>query len=230
MDSRPLTSDLSDAKQSAQTFDPKTPSYDGTHRVILCWNPCHENFVAAMSSSPTTWIQKVHELLQVLLFEDTDGVLYRWESKDLVVSNAVFVIPTSDLRDYISLNVLNLSATKQRIFGIRYGFAHQSPIQWRATDGTQATVKEYGVWFTFSYSTTCDSGRLVTAGYILLKAPNSTHRLRYLQSLRNALPGNTPFFDILLHRRTPAEKKSTIWSYNVESTMSYLFQKFSPNI
>ena len=155
-------------------------------------------------SSPAEWIQKIHELLQAL-FNDTDGVLYRWESTDLAVSHAVSQIPTSDLRDYISPNVLNLSSTNQSIFGIRFGFVNQSPIQWRGTDRIQAAMKEHGVWFTFSNST-CDSGRIVTAGYILLKAPNSTHRLRYLQSLRNQLPDNTPFFDILLHRRTPADQ------------------------
>ena len=123
-----------------------------------------------------------------------------------MVSHAVSQISTSDLRDYyISPNVLNLSSTNQSIFGIRFGFLNQSSIQWRGTDRIQAAMKEHGVWFTFSNST-CDSGRIVTAGYILLKASNSTHRLRYLQSLRNQLPDSTLFFDILLHRRTPADQ------------------------
>ena len=190
-ESRSFASDLSDTKQSVQTFDPKTSSNDGTHRVTLRWSPSKEKFETAMSS-PAAWIQQIHELLQVL-FNDTDGVLYRWESQDLVVSHAVSAIPTSNLCDYLSPNVLNLSSTNQSIFGIRFGFVNQSPIQWRATNRIQAAMKEHGVWFTFSNST-CDSGRLVTAaGYILLKAPNSTHRIRYLQSLRNQRPENTPF-------------------------------------
>jgi Mg2+ and Co2+ transporter CorA len=34
----------------------------------------------------------------------------------------------------------------------------------------------------------------------------TTHRLRYLQSLRKILPENTPPFDILLHKRTPTHQ------------------------
>ena len=49
-ESRSLASDLSDTMQSVQTFDPKTPFNDGTHRVTLRWNPCKEDFENAMSS------------------------------------------------------------------------------------------------------------------------------------------------------------------------------------
>ena len=38
----------------------------------------------------------------------------------------------------------------------------------------------------------------MVAGYILLEAPMTTHRLRYLQSLRQILPPNTPPSGILL--------------------------------
>ena len=42
------------------------------------------------------------------------------------------------------------------------------------------------------------------AGHVLLKAaPMTTHRLRYLQYLRQALAEKTPTFDILLHNRSP---------------------------
>ena len=39
-----------------------------------------------------------------------------------------------------------------------------------------------------------------------MKAPNTTHTIRYLQSLRNRLPENTPFFDIQLRKRSPTEQ------------------------
>ena len=48
---------------------------------------------------------------------------------------------------------------------------------------------------------------MVIAGYILLKAPRTTHRVRYLQSLRSKLSDTTPAFDILFHRRTPMEQE-----------------------
>ncbi|KAI2489408.1 hypothetical protein MHU86_25177 [Fragilaria crotonensis] len=50
------------------------------------------------------------------------------------------------------------------------------------------------------------SGDHVISGYILLKAPRTTHRTRFLKSLRSKLPATTPFFDIFLHRRTPFDQ------------------------
>jgi hypothetical protein len=35
----------------------------------------------------------------------------------------------------------------------------------------------------------------------------TTHRIRYLQALRHKLPDTTPPFDILLHKRTPADQQ-----------------------
>jgi hypothetical protein len=46
----------------------------------------------------------------------------------------------------------------------------------------------------------------VIAGYLLFKAPNTTHRVRYLQFLRSQLPDNTPYFDIIVHKRTPTDQ------------------------
>ncbi|KAI2495800.1 hypothetical protein MHU86_18728 [Fragilaria crotonensis] len=65
---------------------------------------------------------------------------------------------------------------------------------------------DHHVQVSISNSTTT-SGRIVTAGYILFKAARTTHRHRYLQSLRQQLPAETPFFDILLFHKTPMEQK-----------------------
>ena len=46
---------------------------------------------------------------------------------------------------------------------------------------------------------------MVTVGYILLKAPNTTNQLFYLQHLTNKLPDNTPFFDLIRLRNTPVD-------------------------
>ena len=51
-------------------------------------------------------------------------------------------------------------------------------------------------------------GKLVTAGYILLKHPTMTHRHRYLQYLRSRLPEATPFFDILFRRIVQRDDQS----------------------
>jgi hypothetical protein len=39
-----------------------------------------------------------------------------------------------------------------------------------------------------------------------MKAPNLTHRIRYMKSLRQKMPDNTPFFDIIHLKRTPDDK------------------------
>jgi hypothetical protein len=50
------------------------------------------------------------------------------------------------------------------------------------------------------------SGKMVTAGYILLKAPNTTNVNRYTQYLRSLLPESVPYFDIYRHKKTPMDQ------------------------
>ena len=69
-------------------------------------------------------------------------------------------------------------------------------------------LAKYDVTVAISNSTST-SGKLMIAGYILLKAPMTTHRIRYLQYLRQCLPENTPPFVILLHNRSPASNEVT---------------------
>jgi hypothetical protein len=69
-------------------------------------------------------------------------------------------------------------------------------------------LEKYDVTVAISNSTST-SGKLMIAGYILLKAPMITHRLRYLQYLRQCLPENTPPFDILLQNQSPASNEVT---------------------
>ena len=70
----------------------------------------------------------------------------------------------------------------------------------------EANQGKHDVTVSFSNCTSV-SGILVVAGYILLKAPMTTHRLRYLQSLCLLLPPTTAPFDILLHKRTPLDQQ-----------------------
>jgi hypothetical protein len=51
------------------------------------------------------------------------------------------------------------------------------------------------------------SGDVVTAGHILLKHHQFTHRNYYLMSLRKSLPSTTPFFDIGIAYTTPHREK-----------------------
>ena len=74
----------------------------------------------------------------------------------------------------------------------------------------EPTKDKRGTWkqqcyriFSNSEST---SGPPVIAGYILPKAPCTTHRLRYTQYLRSKFPESTPFFDVYFHRQSPIQQ------------------------
>lgn len=140
------------------------------------------------------------------IFSDEDGFFYRWESVDLQMSTTISKLSTGELREFISPNITFLPSTSQIIFGARICFAAKFPGQWRNSATTTTGLGKHKVQINISNSST-SSGKIVTAGYILFKAARTTHRTRFLQSLRQKLPKETPFFDILLFHRTPTEQK-----------------------
>ena len=102
-----------------------------------------------------------------------------------------------------SPKISNLDSYGMTIFGIR--ICATDPAFSTGTWLTDSTVKEalakHRVELNISNST-CDSGKMVVAGAILLKHPQYTHRLYFLLALRRCLPNHTPFFDIGIHQRT----------------------------
>ena len=81
------------------------------------------------------------------------------------------------------------------IFGVRFGFL-SNPKQWQFCERTKAVLKEQHLVVRMSNSSST-SGKVITAGYILFKAPNTTHRHRYTQFLRSQLPEAAPCFDLI---------------------------------
>jgi hypothetical protein len=82
-------------------------------------------------------------------------------------------------------NITSIDNLSTFVFGARFRLSDQTPIPWRNNDNTKKDLKDNGISLTVSNST-CSSGRLVVASYILFKAPNATHhRVRYLQSISN---------------------------------------------
>jgi hypothetical protein len=140
------------------------------------------------------------------LFPDNDCFFYRWESRDLLLSSEITTLSPGELREFLSPNIAFLPATSQIIFGARVCFAAKFPGQWRNKENTVTKLAEHKVQVKISNSTTT-SGKIVTAGYILFKAARTTQRTHFLQSLRQQLPKETPFFDIILFHRTPMEQK-----------------------
>jgi hypothetical protein len=135
-----------------------------------------------------------------------DCFFYRWESTDLQMSTTISKLSPGELREFLSPTITFLPSTSQIIFGAQICFAAKFPGQWPNKETTVDGLGKHKVQINLSNSST-SSGKIVTAGYLLFKAARTTHRTRFLQSLRQRLPKETPFFNILLFHRTPTEQK-----------------------
>ena len=197
-----VDSNDSNLKQSA--FRPllNVPTTNnGTLRITIRWTP--ENKALSHSKQQGEWLRAALEMLHEL-FCDDQGVFYRWEIQDMATWTSPSNMTDDNIRDEISPNVTYVQSQGMFIFGVRFGFVTKNAHSWNGTESTTRTMRQRKVWATTS-NLSSNSRNLVNAGYILMKAPNTTHKVRYLQSLRNQLPDNT-FFDIVLAKRTPSEQ------------------------
>ena len=193
--------EMSDTKMPAVTAPlAKASTHDGTHRLTFRWKP---KDYQTLASNPIEWLNSIFDIMNIL-FTDRDGEFYRWESEDLSHHRTISQLTPADLRDFISPRITSMDSLSTFVFGIRFRFKPNTHISWRNRPQMKTALRDHHLGLTISNSS-CSSGRLVVAGYILFKAPNTTHRARYLQSIRNHLPDNTPFFDLLLYRRTPTD-------------------------
>ena len=197
-------SSASDAKQSVLIQEnPAVPVSDGTYRVTIRWQTALD--INRLSRQPQDLKDAIHDLLNDL-FDDDDGRLYKWQQPGTEQSNLISNMTSNEVRQYISPSISLLPSQSMTVIPIRFGFLSNTPAKWRNQELTKKKLDDYNVTVSFSNCTSV-SGNLVVAGYILLKAPMTTHRLRYLQSLRQLLPPNTPPFDILLHKRSPSDQQ-----------------------
>ena len=201
-DNQSVMTDDSDAKQSAFQTRLNVPTNDGTMRITVRWTPADKELSHA--NQPGKWAIATLQMLKELL-PDAAGSFYRWESKDLATWRTISQFQPDELRDYLSPSITYISSSGMYIFGVRFGFTTKNPVEWKRQHSTKEAMRKHQVWATESNSS-CDGGDLCHAGYILMKAPHSTHQVRYLQSLRNRLPSNMPFFDIVLLKKTPLEQ------------------------
>jgi hypothetical protein len=193
-----------DGKMSALIPDSNVPVCDGTKRVIFRWKvPIN---LSRISSQSTELQKEIHALINEF-FTDEDGFIYDWNEEGLDKHNVVSKLSPSELRSYLPSSI-NISADSKITVQIRFSFFGKTPANWRNSTSIKEKLAKYDVTVAISNSTST-SGKLMIAGYILLKAPRTTHRLRYLQHLRKTLPENTPPFDILLHNRSPASNEVT---------------------
>ena len=197
--------DSKSQQNEAQTVntDPRAPhsnvaTNDGTHRISIRWEP--PDSVETYEYDKGKLQASLSNILKAL-FTTEDGKLYRWESEDLLHTKDIQTMNPVEIRDYISPTITFIPSRSQIVFGIRYGFAI-NPVNWIKTPTTKATMTAQHISLNMSNSKST-SGTLVTAGFILLKAPNTTHRHRYTQYLLSQLPDATPFFDVERQSRAP---------------------------
>jgi hypothetical protein len=192
----------SDGKQSVLLPSSNVPVCDGTYRVTLRWKTTLN--IKRISQQAQEMKDEIHALLADI-FEDDDGLLYKWQQTGTEERNCISAMTPTEVRRFISPSIGIFPSQSMVVIPIRYGFTSNNPSKWRNSESTKTKLEKHKVTASFSNCTSA-SGNLVIAGYILLKAPMTTHRLRYLQYLRQLLPPSTPAFDILLHKRTPSDQ------------------------
>ncbi|KAI2508456.1 hypothetical protein MHU86_5983 [Fragilaria crotonensis] len=193
----------SNAKQSVLIPNSNVPVCDGTHRVTLRWKTSLD--ITRISRQTEELKEEIYKLLDDI-FDDDDGLLYKWQHAGTDIHNLISKMTPSEVRHFISPSIGILPSLSMIVIPIRFGFSSNTPAKWRNLPSTQEKLEKHNVTVSFS-NCTSTSGNLVVNGFILLKAPMTTHRLRYLQSLRQQLPETTPPFDILLHKRTPFDQQ-----------------------
>jgi hypothetical protein len=180
---------------------PKISTNDGTHRITVRWIAPSD--VSEFEADTDRLNEALHTLMTTL-FQDTDGVFYKWESEEMTETKAASSLSLANAREFVSPKVTFIGSRSTMVFGLRFGFL-SSPGNWQHSDRTKKILKEQHMHVLISNSKST-SGDLVTAGYILLKAPNTTHRHHYTQYLRSKLPEATPYFDIVRFKMTPMDQ------------------------
>ena len=188
--------------QKAYIPHPNKKINDGTHRITFKWK-LEKHYLLRLEENADQLIHEIHQLITHAL-EDDDGLIYPWKSNEHQQPTTVSTLTLEKTKQLLSPNIAFIKSTSLIIFGLRFGFAG-NPSTWKFKQTTQTCMKSFHFNASVSNST-CDSGKMVTVGYILLKAPNTTNTLFYLQHLINKLPNNTPYFDILRLRKTPMDQ------------------------
>jgi hypothetical protein len=189
-------------KISALIPNSKVPINDGTVRITIRWKTTIE--VARLSQTSTHMTASIYSLLNDM-FDDDDGFLYKWNDEGLETFNSISKMTPTEVRSFICPSLTLIPSKSMIIIPIRFGFHGKSPVTWRNQNSTKLKMQRLNTNVLTSNSKST-SGNLTIAGYILLKAPRTTHRVRYLQHLRSKLPDTTPTFDIRFHQRTPLEQ------------------------
>ncbi|KAI2495088.1 hypothetical protein MHU86_19443 [Fragilaria crotonensis] len=218
------TSSESDAKQSAFTLSNEVRTNDGSHRISFKWKLAQKEFTELVDNK-TRLHSEIFSILGVV-FQETDGYFYLWDSDELIYPKRVHELTVSDLKDYLEPQITTAQSLYLVAFAVRFAFT-ENPISWRNSTHVQSAMKLNNLQIHESNVNTT-AGIPVVAGYILLKHPTMTLRHKYTQFLRSRLVETLPYFDIRLHRKTPTDKSiAHLVVYCGENQVTDLCQELS---
>ncbi|KAI2500823.1 hypothetical protein MHU86_13680 [Fragilaria crotonensis] len=161
-----LSTESQDGKVSAIIPNLNVPVNDGTYRITIRWKTkIDPNSTSRQSSSLST---SIYSLLNEL-FSDDDGLLYHWGTEGLEKYNSISHMTPQEVRSFICPSITLMPSQSMMIIPLRFGFTSKTPSAWRNLETTKATLEKYNATVSFSNSKST-SGKLVIAGYILLKA------------------------------------------------------------
>ena len=164
---------------------------DGTHRVTLRWKTSFD--LTRISRNIQEMKHEIYNLLNYI-FDDNDGILYKWQHSGTNQHNFISKMTPDEVHQFLCPSIGIMPSKSLLVIPLHFGFSSSTPSKWQNGASTrQDNLNKHDVTVSFSNCTSI-SGKLVVAGYILLKAPMTSHCLRYLQSLRKNAPSNHPAF------------------------------------
>ncbi len=191
---------------------------DGTKRVTFRLKLTEEKF--RLFRVPNTMKGSVYKFLNSI-FGDDDGCLFDWSHTGTDKFGTISQMTPQQVREFICPSITLMPDTSIVILPIRFGFNGQSPSKWRNLVSTQAKLDEYGATVSFSNASST-SGKLVVAGYVLYKAPMTTHRndgwIIYVLYL-TTIPLRLMFFSTRDPQPEIKTRSFHIWSFNVARLM-----------
>jgi hypothetical protein len=177
-------------KSSYTQPSPSTPINDGTFRLTVRWKPVNYDDIYA---NQARWDETITDTLADVFGAYIDNInLIKWDDISPMHTRAFgHIKEIGDIRKFISPRITHLESLRQFFFGLRISMGDSTPSRWINDRLTKRTMQDNSITISISNSKT-NSGDVVTAGHILLKHPDFTHRTYYLMSLRRSLPETTP--------------------------------------
>jgi hypothetical protein len=171
--------------------------------MTIRWKPSN---YAALRQDDTLWCEAASKMLSDILYHPTNPVyVVPWQDKfisDKRMVPAITITPVN-MKEVCLPQISHIDSYGMSIIGIGICVSDSKFTTGPCINNTQvkSSLAIHNVEVQMSNST-CDSGKMTTAGTILLKHPEYTHRMYFLLALRRKLPPNIPFFDISVHKRT----------------------------